>query len=58
MSSTFKLIEADENAPKPLTGQQILDLVADLISEHLGTLSFDDPYYVTLRIFTRLRSHT
>ena len=52
--STLKLIERDEDAPKPLTGDQIFSLVADLISEHLPTLSFDDPYYVTLRILSRL----
>ena len=41
---TLKLIERDENAPKPLTGAEVLVLVADLIDTHLPTIPFDDPY--------------
>ncbi len=53
VAGTLKLIERDENAPKPLTGEQILELVGDVISPHLPTLSFDDPHYVALRILSR-----
>ena len=49
----LKLIERDEDAPKPLTGAQILELVADVISPHLPTLSFDDPHYLALRLLSR-----
>jgi len=55
MAATLKLIAADEDAPKPLTGEQILELVADVISPHLPTLSFDDPHYLALRLLSRSR---
>jgi len=35
MAGTLKLIERDENAPKPLTGDQVFREVADLIADRL-----------------------
>lgn len=54
--TTLRLIEQDDNAPKPLTGEQILALVADVIAEHIPSLAFDDPYYGTLSVLGR-RGH-
>ena len=55
MAGTLKLIERDENAPKPLTGDEVYEQVAEFIAEHLPSIPFDDPHYVTLRILSRLR---
>jgi len=43
MAGTLKLIERDENAPKPLTGAEVLVLVADLIADRLPSIPIGDP---------------
>lgn len=52
----MKLIERDENAPKPLTGAQLMTKVSDLVAEHLAEIPLDDPYRVTLGFFARYHS--
>lgn len=54
-TSSLKLIEPDENAPRPLTGAEVYKQVAELIAEHLPSIPFDDPHYVTLRILGSIR---
>ena len=51
----LKLVERDEDAPKPLTGAEVYNQVAELIAEHLPSIPFDDPHYVTLRMRSRIR---
>ena len=52
----LKLIERDEDAPKPLTGAEVFKLVGELIAEHLPSIPFDDPHYLALRVLSRRRS--
>jgi hypothetical protein len=42
--ATLRLVEHDESAPVPLTGEQVLQLCSELIAEHLPTVPHDDPY--------------
>ncbi|MGI8729222.1 MAG: hypothetical protein ACR2LK_04430 [Solirubrobacteraceae bacterium] len=56
LAGTLKLIERDENAPKPLTGAQLLTKVSDLVAEHIAEIPLDDPYRVTLGILARRHS--
>jgi hypothetical protein len=39
----LKLLEKDDTLPPPLTGAQVLRLVADVIEPHLYGLALDDP---------------
>jgi hypothetical protein len=54
MPPALKLIEREENAPQPLTGNEVLWLISDLIAEHLPSIPFDDPYCGTLRTLHEL----
>jgi len=42
-TGSLKLVETDENAPKPLTGAQVFREVADLIADRLRSIPFEDP---------------
>jgi len=42
-TSSLKLMKADENAPQPLTGEQVFREVADLIADRLLSIPLEDP---------------
>ena len=42
-TGSLKLMKADENAPKPVTGEQVFREVADLIADRLLSIPLEDP---------------
>ena len=46
--TTLRLIEPDENAPKPLTGDEVLRPVVELIESHFHLVPVSDPHYGVL----------
>jgi hypothetical protein len=51
--SRLRVIENAEDVPPPVTAGEVLQLVSDLIAEHLPAIPFDDPdrgRLVTLRL--------
>lgn len=54
-TGSLKLMKADKDAPKPLTGDEVYEQIADFIAEHLPSIPFDDPSYVTLHVLSRCR---